>query len=366
MKNISKILGLGILSLAALACTKESPSGPDHTDSPTISIAADVPATKGFIDGSFPTGSQITVYDWLDVASGTDSYHMSNVGVKYSGKNATDWSYTDSNAEYFWVDGTHNFFGWMTHEGTGENSSPINYSSLWSFDQTNKILEVKDFAFTPTKTPVYDFVYSDIVSVPYEKGNTPTPGMVMLNMKHLFTAISFGIKNNTKDEVTINAFQVAKLKNKCDAEINYSGSTVNVTYGDKSKDYSVGTDYWNRLESPYSLAGNSRTDNIFAGADADISYNIIWPQDAADVHFGGRTNEDASGNVTYPPEWMMSISYTMKDRPQTEKRIDFPNVPWEAGKKYHFILQIDPIQTVTIKYIVTDWDNRTVDVPAFN
>ncbi len=363
MKKISKIFGLGILSLAALSCTKVSPLGPGQPDSPTISIAADVPATKGFLDGSFPTGSQITVYDWLDVASGTDSYHMSNVGVKYNGPNNKDWQYTETDAQYYWVDGTHNFFGWMTDEGTGADSDPTSYSSLWSFNSTTKILKV-DYTFTPS-TPIYDFVYSDIVSVPYSKGNTPTPDMVMLDMKHLFTAISFGVENKTEDDVKINSFHVAKLKNKCYAEIDYSGTNVRVDLKNKSNEYPVGTEYWNSLSSPYTLAGNSSTDNIFVGPDAGISYDIIWPQDANDVHFGGTPIKDANGNVTYPQEWMMSINYTMEGKPQT-KKIDFPNVSWEAGKKYHFVLNINPIQTVTIKYIVTDWDNRTVDVPAFN
>ena len=359
MKNISKILGLGILSLAALSCTKESPSGPDHTDSPTISIAADVPATKGFIDGSFPKGSQITVYDWLDVASGTDSYHMSNVGVKYSGKNAKDWSYTDSKAQYFWVDGTHNFFGWVTDEGTGEKSSPISYSSLWSFNETSKVLTVKEIAFTPSSS-IYDFVYSDIVSVPYSKGATSTPDMVMLDMKHLFTAISFGAINNTKSNIEIQEFSINDLYSKNSASIRYD-----IQNGEVVTSYGAGVKQTGayRTATNVSLDGRSGAvsyNNVFTSSN-NQEYMIMWPHETSKLHSNEEPTTDANGVVTYPGSYLMYIKYTMDDVPY-EKRINFPEgTSWDAGKKYHYDLEFAD-KTIKLTCTVNPWKYNDFDI----
>lgn len=358
MKNISKILGLGILSLAALSCTKESPSGPDHTDSPTISIAADVPATKGFIDGSFPKGSQITVYDWLDVASGTDSYHMSNVGVKYSGANAKDWSYTDSKAQYFWVDGTHNFFGWVTHEGTGANSTPISYSSLWTFDQSSKILKVENYTVTPNN--VYDFVYSDIVSVPYSKGNTPTPDMVMLDMKHLFTAISFGVINNTRSNIVIKEFSINDLYSTNSASIRYD-----IQNGEVVTSYGAGVKQTGayRTATNVSLDGRSGAvsyNNVFTSSN-NQEYMIMWPHEASKLHSSENPSTDANGVVTYPGSYLMYIKYTMDDVPY-EKRINFPEgTSWDAGKKYHYDLEFAD-KTIKLTCTVNPWKYNDFDI----
>ena len=358
MKNISKILGLGILSLAALACTKESPSGPDHTDSPTISIAADVPATKGFIDGSFPKGSQITVYDWLDVASGTDSYHMSNVGVKYSGANAKDWSYTDSKAQYFWVDGTHNFFGWVTHEGTGANSTPISYSSLWTFDQSSKILKVENYTVTPNN--VYDFVYSDIVSVPYSKGNTPTPDMVMLDMKHLFTAISFGVINNTRSNIVIKEFSINDLYSTNSASIRYD-----IQNGEVVTSYEAGVKQTGayRTATNVSLDGRSGAvsyNNVFTSSN-NQEYMIMWPHETSKLHSNEEPTTDADGAVTYPGSYLMYIKYTMDDVPY-EKRINFPEgTSWDAGKKYHYDLEFAD-KTIKLTCTVNPWKYNDFDI----
>lgn len=358
MKNISKILGLGILSLAALACTKESPSGPDHTDSPTISIAADVPATKGLIDGSFPEGSQITVYDWLGATSSTGNYHMSNVGVKYNGDNAKDWSYTDSNAQYFWLDGTHNFFGWMTHEGTGENSSPISYSSLWSFNSSSKILKVEDYTVTPNN--VYDFVYSDIVSVPYSKGNTPTPDMVMLDMKHLFTAISFGAINNTKSNIEIQEFSIENLHTRNSATINYNSNNSEV-----AASYGAGE----MQSGPYRTAtnvtldgrnGRVSYDNIFNPSGSQ-EYMIMWPHEESKLHSSADPTTDANGVVNYPESYLMYIEYTMDGVPY-EKRINFPEgTSWDAGKKYHYDLEFAD-KTIKLICTVNPWKYNDFDI----
>lgn len=333
--------------------------GPDHTDSPTISIAADVPATKGFIDGSFPKGSQITVYDWLDVTSGTDSYHMSNVGVKYSGANAKDWSYINSNAQYFWVDGTHNFFGWVTHEETGENSSPISYSSLWTFDQSSKILKVEDY--TVTTNNVYDFVYSDIVSVPYSKGNTPTPDMVMLDMKHLFTAISFGAINNTKSNIVIKEFSIENLHTRNSATIDYSSSNngeVEASYGDgemQSGPYRRATDV--TLDGS---KGSVSYDNIFKPSGSQ-EYMIMWPHETSKLHSNEEPTTDANGVVNYPESYLMYIKYTMDGVPY-EKRINFPEgTSWDAGKKYHYDLEFAD-KTIKLICTVNPWKYNDFDI----
>ncbi len=356
MKKISKIFGLGILSLAALSCTKVSPLGPGQPDSPTISIAADVPATKGFLDGSFPTGSQIVVYDWLQ----TGEYHMRDVGVKYNGGNNKNWSYMDPSAQYYWVDGTHNFFGWMTDEGTGADSDPTSYSSLWSFNSTTKILKV-DYTFTPS-THIYDFVYSDIVSVPYEKGETSTPDMVMLNMKHLFTAISFGAINNTKSNIVIEEFSINDLYSKNSASINYNNSNNGVVVASYEAGVKQTGAY--RTATNVSLDGRSGAvsyNNVFTSSN-NQEYMIMWPHETSKLHSNEEpeTNTE-NGEVTYPDSYLMYIKYTM-DGTEYEKRINFPEgTAWEPGKRYHYDIEFAD-KTIKLICTVNPWKYNDFDI----
>ena len=357
MKKISKIFGLGILALSALACAKVTPLGPDQTDSPTISIAANVPETKGFIDGSFPTGSQITVYDWLTPTSGTAGYHMENVGVKYNGANAKDWSYMNPNAQYFWIDGTHQFFGWMTDEGTGANSTPINYSSLLKFDKTSKVLTVNELTFTPS-TPIYDFVYSDIVSVPYSKG-AGTPDMVMLDMKHLFTAISFGAINNTKSNIVIQEFSINDLYSTNSASIRYD-----IQNGEVVTSYGAGVKQTGayRTATNVNLNGTNGTvayDNIF-DPDGSQEYMIMWPHETAKLHSTAQPTTNQDG-VTYPSDYLMYIEYTM-DGVEYKKRINFPEgTVWEAGKRYHYDIEFAD-KTIKLTCTVNPWKYNDFDI----
>lgn len=329
MKKISKIFGLGILSLAALACTKESPSGPDQTDAPTISIAADVPATKGFIDGSFPTGSQITVYDWMDVASGTDKYHMSGVGAKYNGGDEENWSYTDADAQYFWLDGTHNFFGWLAGDGTPDVSSDV------LFDSDSKVLTVKAHDFTTRRD--YDFVYSDVVERTYAKGSTSNDiSRVMLPMHHVFSAFQFKVENNRTDEIEIESIAISNLTTEKSATINYASLNADdqpaLSYNPKK----TGT------------VKEDRDIEVGAGEDAEVfsnGYYMIWPQTTGEL-------EDVEVVVTYKGG---QKSQPIKLAGYTE------GGKWDAGTRYLYTLTFND-KTIELICEVEPWEVQSENI----
>ena len=342
MKKMRYILGLGVLSLAALSCTKVGPMGPDQAYSPTISIAAEAPATKGFIDGKFPEGGQITVYDWLDVVSGTDYYHMSGVGARYNGGEEDNWSYTNEKDQYRWLDGTHYFFGWLTGDGSADGSSYV------SFDSGKKILTVNEYDFTTRRD--YDFVYSDVVEREYAKGSTSNDiSRVMLPMHHVFSAFQFKVTNMRNSAITINSITLKNLKTEKSATISYSNngnivSNPNPVYTTSGSGNITDTG----INTTLNQGG---TTTLF-----DEEFYMIWPQteaelDAAEVEIIYNTNQKATIPLT-----------ALADNAQS----------WDAGKRYSYTLTFKD-KEIQLICVVMEWipqeeiidfsDQVTVDAP---
>ena len=349
MKNISKILGLGILSLAALSCTKES--GQEKGSDELISIGAEVAETKAFLEGAFNANSTITVYDYLTPTNGTAGYHMEDVGVQYNG---SDWSYV---IEYphRWEEGNHKFFGWMTKDG-GMNSSnnPKDFfGDDFEFNTTSQTLTIPSKKMTAS-IDQFDFVYSDVYTRDYAKGGNSS--RVDLNMNHLFTAISFGVVNTSSNPVTITGFQIEGLYDTNKAVIDFKNETI--AYGNGVKGGTNRSTTTSFTLPAYNAADpeSSEKPDVFNRDATANGYYLMWPHDGVRqiLHSGKTITENTDGTVTYPDDYLMSISYTIDNVPYT-KRIDFPSgEKWEAGKKYHYSIEFAEKQIQLICH-VSDW-----------
>lgn len=329
MKKMRYILGLGVLSLAALSCTKVGPMGPDQAYSPTISIAAEAPATKGFIDGNFPEGGQITVYDWLDVVSGTDYYHMSGVGARYNGGEEDNWSYTNEKDQYRWLDGTHYFFGWLTGDGTTDGSSYV------SFNSSSKVLTVNAYDFTTRRD--YDFVYSDVVEREYAKGSASNDiSRVMLPMHHVFSAFQFKVENNRTDEVEIESISISNLTTKKSATINYASLNANDQPTLSYSSVATGT------------VKEDRDIELGAEEDAEVfnnGYYMIWPQTVDEL-------KNVEVVVTYKGG---QYSQPIKLAGYTE------GGKWDAGTRYLYTLTLND-KTIELICEVEPWELQSENI----
>ena len=80
---------------------------------------------------------------------------------------------------------------------------------------------------------------------------------------------------------------------------------------------------------------------------------MLWPVEADQLHSTDKATT-TDGVVTYPSTWKMYIKYTA-DGKTYEKRINFPNTSWEAGKKYHLTI-VFADKMVELKTEVKPWE----------
>lgn len=367
------ILLASAVILAAASCTKthteEIPDGPmpisicatDGTATKTLlekgtNNATNEPATKAMLDATtFQTeGNRLQIYDFVD--NGTTPHINDQIGPDVEGSplaQATAGVWPFENGPHQWTPGMHRFFGWLaldangTKDDTSDDLTPeAFFGTGFSFNQATKTLTIPQKTMS-ADTPQFDFMYSNIFAT--EPINEP----VQLEFSHLFCAISFGLQNATENPVVINKLSITNIYTTRAATIDFSSDQPIVTYSN-----SVPAQYGSTIANK-TIAEDITWTNIFTQGttEAAKTYVLMWPHEASEI------------SMTNPEDYKIDIDYTIK-YPTGDKnnamKVNFPNTAWEAGKKYHFVLNLAPIQTVTIKYIVTDWDNRTVDVPSFN
>lgn len=352
------------LCVASVGCT-ENP-GAESTPSQAISLSIGLPNTRAMLDkGSFGTnGNRIKVYDFVDNATTPhiDSYAgpdvQTNSGLHEAG---TTWPFTDemegTEADTKqWTPGTHRFFGWLAKDAkmatTGVDTPEEFFGSGFAF--ASKVLTIPAKEMT-NATPQFDFLYSDITAT------QPTNSHVKMSFKHLFTAVSFGVENSTSSFVKIEEFRVENLPSTRSATINFGGDATVVNYSD----FTAAT-FTRRLDEgkyPYEISPDNLRSNIFNGSTTQ-EFMMLWPIPAERLYSTDKVETSDEGEVVYPTAWKMYIKYTA-DGQTYEKRINFPNMAWEAGKKYHFnIVFADKI--VELKTEVKPWEYEDQNIDYTN
>lgn len=345
--------------LSVLSCTKES--GPEAGSDELIAVGAQVAETKAMLDNEdkkFPYNSVITVYDWFDgEGTNNDKYIMSGVNAQYRGEET--WTYvelknslwTNSSAQYRWEEGTHKFFGWLKWDGSmyvNDNYLTPEVFFGANFKFANQVLTIPEKEMDATKDQ-FDFVYSEIHKRPYYKSMLDSGRYVELNMKHLFTAVSIGVENSTSSFVKIEEFRIENIPDTRSATINFSGDATAVTYSD----WKNGAIMTRELGvQPYEVSPGIIRGDIFTGSTEE-KYMLLWPTEAQYLHSTDKLGTD-EGNVTYPTTWKMYIKYSIGNTPY-EKRINFPNSSWEAGKK-NLLTIVFADKMVDLKVQVKDWE----------
>ena len=351
-KNI--LLALALLA-AAQGCDKE-PVTPQDTGAPIMLSAAES-GTKALLNNEAfnTTGNRIQVYDFVDNAATPhiDAYAGPDVesnsplhtyGTTWPFENKT----TGEPTTYQWIPGTHKFFGWLVKDANFGLTTPMTpetfFNAGFAFSETDKKLNIAPIAINQNSAQ-FDFLYSDIVAT--EPQNAP----VQLTFKHLFTAVSIGVENSTSSFVKIEDFKIEGIPNKRGATINFSGTATNVTYSDWTD--VVLTRGLNEGKA-YEVSPKNLRSNIFNGSTTQ-EFMMLWPVEAQYLHSSAKIETSDEGEVSYPEDWKMYIKYTVDSKNTYEKRINFPNISWEAGKKYHLTI-VFADKMVELKTEVKPWE----------
>lgn len=336
------ILIVSAVILAAAACTKHPAHNERETDEITFQVS--VPVTKAMFSDKYfqKEGNRIKIYDF----NPGGKYFDDLIGPDVQGNTygyAGVWPF--EHAPHAWTVDEHKFFGWLANDANfkGGMTPESFFGTGFNFDEYTKVLTIPAKAMG-VDTPQFDFLYSNIET--RDMVNAADYSAVNLNFSHLFTAISFGAQNRYNTDVTIHEFRVERILNTRSAEIAYDvdGKQPVVTYADGNSFLTISTDKEFVLQSKGSVS------NIFNGDD-NQKFIMLWPLGSSHIHSEVEPDEDGQMVADY----RMYIRYSSGSVQNAERRINFPDMNWEAGRMYHFdIVFADKI--VKLDFNVNPWD----------
>lgn len=362
IKVTRNILILSAVLAAAAGCTKDPEV--NTVDAPIALKATEAGATKALLDnGTFAAnGNRLQIYDFVDNAQ--VPYINDRIGPDVQGSplaQNTPGVWPFENGPHQWTPGVHKFFGWLDTDArmTAPNNTPLGFfGDGFVFLPSTQVLTVPAKEIT-NATPQFDFMYSDI------KVTEPTNEAVALKFYHLFTAVSIGVENSTSSFIDIEDFRIEGIPCKRSATIGFNGSDANGTYQANVaySEWADGVTFTRGLDTgidvPYQVSPKNLRSNIFNGSTTQ-EFMMLWPVEATQLHSTDKTTTN-EGVVTYPTTWKMYIKYKA-DNQTYEKRINFPNTSWEAGKKYHLTI-VFADKMVELKTEVKPWEyeEQTID-----
>ena len=309
-----------------------------------------------FVDNS--ATPHIDAYAGPDVESNSPLHQY---GKTWPFENKT----TGAPTTYQWIPGTHKFFGWLAKDANGtvnnanDDMTPATlFGDTFTFDNDTKTLTIPATTIDHN-TPQFDFMYSDI------NVTEPQNDAVEMEFKHLFTAVSIGVENSTSSFVDIEEFRIVGIPCKRSASIDFSSSDVagtympNVSYSNFAEDVTFTRGLDAGIDIPYTISPRNLRSNIFNGSTTQ-EFMMLWPVDASQLHSTDKTTT-TDGVVSYPDTWKMYIKY-IADGQTYEKRINFPNISWEAGKKYHLtIVFADKMVELRTEVKPWEYEDQTID-----
>ncbi len=346
------------LLVGVVGCT-DRPDNTLPTDQ-AISLSVGLPNSRAMLyqgELSFGArGNRIKVYDFVGNTKHIDTYAGPDVQSSSPlHQTGTTWPFTDeldgTDADIKqWVPGMHNFFGWLAKDAAMNMTPEIFFGSGFVFNESTRVLNIptKEMSYA---TSQFDFLYSDI------KATEPTNNHVPMRFNHLFTAVSFGVENSTSSFVRIDEFRVEGIPNTRSATIDFSGAATTVNYSTPTS--ATFTRSIDAGKAPYEISPSGVRSNIFNGSTTQ-EFMMLWPVDAENLYSTDKTETTDEGEVVYPESWKMYIKYTA-DGQTYEKRMNFPNQDWEAGKKYFFNI-VFADKMVELRTEVKPWEYEQQDI----
>ena len=303
-------------------------------------------------------GNRIQIYDFVDDGSTTVKHIDAYAGPDVESNSPMHvyrytWPFEDKDSGdpvmYQWIPGTHKFFGWLAKDANFGLTTPMTpetfFGNRFEFNEDEQILTIPAKTIDYT-TPQFDFMYSNVVTT--EPQNEPVDMM----FGHLFTAVSIGVENSTSSFIKIEEFKIEGIPTTRRASVNFGGTETTVTY----LDWTEGATFTRGLDTGkagYEVSPKNLRSNIFDGTTTQ-QFMMLWPVEAEYLHSTEKMSTSDEGEVIYPKNWKMYIKYTA-DGKTYEKRINFPNISWEAGNKYHLTI-VFADKMVELKTEVKPWE----------
>lgn len=328
MRNIL-IYCIALLTL--FSCVKDGHNRDESAD--RITISPYIPQTKanGFIEntGDLNTsGYSMVVYDYMAKDNST-GWYMDGVTMECDANGGWHYSGDYEDSEFLWLDKTnHRFFGWLIM-----NSAVV----APSFSKDDMVLTIPDIEFK-SDTPITDFMYSGVQTRDYEKapadGSRPDISSVDLEMKHLFSAFRFYVKNQRGTAININSVTLKNIYTKKNAQISYGRTPEILSYFPSD---------------PVDITGNTgeittgKHINAFGGDD---NYFMVWPQTAEEFASASVEVKFTQGGVA------QTKTFDLTELGQTE---------WLPGYRYSYNITFTD-KEIKLTCVVEDWRVLTENI----
>ena len=364
-----RFLTLALLLVSILSCSHEEYDRYD-SESEEMSFQVENGKTRGFIDGTNinTIGTSLTVYGYL----GTQPIWQGK-SLEYDRvEGEPRWIIKSEGApvKYYWNEnGTYQFFGWLKHDQANGLSMP----TTWTFDEENKLLTIPETTIDKDYNQ-FDFIYSGVHTRTLSENTTPEEKRIPVpfELKHLFSSFGVGIRNSFPNEggtnsgdITIKKIALMGIHDKGSAVINYANNGI-ATYGstsmsDEKSPFIAYAGEGYVLPAEVGVVGDA-----FSGSREQVYY-MVWPQKLEAVTTPPAQEGNDGEEVISGP--YLDVEYE-RDEVNYAKEVKLPEMDWEAGKRYHFELQMADKQielTVTVKEweytsSAMDFTNSTISV----
>lgn len=259
--------------------------------------------------------------------------------------------------DYPWKAGTHVFASWLKTDGT--IAAKDFFSAEPTLDADKKIALTKEMT---SETPQFDFLYSGVALTQTAEEPVKYPEYTLdLPMHHLFSNVTFVVKNEMEYAVDLKSLVVNGVSTNKTAVITYAAPAAPeenpTSTGVATLDYTSATtgNFINKVgqqtttgegedavttTAPFAtIAKNATSEEAFGG--------LIWAQTAEEV-------AAAHINVSYSYE----VPSEGEDPTvvENEASISLPTgTTWESGKKYVYTLSVKG-KLIEIKLQVIPWN----------
>ncbi len=340
--------------------------------------------TRGLLNSTDlkKAGTTVKVYDYLTgftgiingqqydgTATGGNVMYIDDA-VKLGTDGGEDWKF--DSFDWRWTrTGTHNFYGWLTHDANGGG---MDIPSGWSdFNPGSKTLTVGPMPITMNAdTPQFDFSYSEIKSVDVESDKFDPNASISLKLSHLFSALSVTVINRSPDNAYIKEITLTGFNNKRSATITFDTERQKtaVNYGTGSYEAffpnwpaasTVDVNYGHSVPKATSSPSGTvptRYDLIRAksmGADEEYDHILMWPQLASESEFSS-----AQINVKYYIEGVYDLenetnptALKLQEKTFNLKEVTGLN-SLDAGYKYALNLEFKD-KTINLTLVPLPW-----------
>lgn len=339
-----------IATAVALLCScnkNEEPAAVSQDN--LIRFSASV-ETRALINDN--TALQASTFAIKDIL-GTETYIDDELTYDSNWKTAND---------YPWKAGTHVFASWLKTDGT--IAAADFFSAEPTLDADNKIALSKAMTY---ETPQFDFLYSGVaLTQTAEEPVKYAEYTLNLPMHHLFSNVTFIVKNEMEYAVGLKSLVVSGVSTNKTAVITYAAPAAPeenpTSTGVATLDYTSATtgDFINKVgeqtttgegddavttTAPFATIAKNATSEAFGG--------LIWAQTAEEV-------AAAHINVSYSYEVPSEVEGEDPTVVENEASISLPTgTTWESGKKYVYTLSVKG-KLIEIKLQVIPWN----DVPG--